>query len=647
MKPKARLIIPFWGVSYTHKVIELTLPALLAPGNIPALCEDFELELCLVAETNMFDVLRASEAYAACAALCEVILEPIDDLLTGVAGDYGPVLTFALFKGFIGLKERMLDYYLLFLCADFVVADGSYRTVARLMKEGKQVIHLPSFRAVSEDTLPLIQAKVDKVSGVLAMTPREMADMALKHRHMTVKARTVNQKLCHQSRMDQFYWYVDEFTLVGYQWPVALAALKPQVVVERPALMFDYGFIPEICPTAEYYFIPDSDQGFMLEMQHRFAGEDMMRIGWISDEDMIKDLNMWTTREHRICGQEPHIFHARELPPSTGDVIKKSKAYMASLVARLAPPNPHQGHPLFKTWWSGVLSRMPDAPVTDIPVPAPVVIRQPTALEVWKSLGSQVCALMRKKLSSVLRTLIGHAVFAAKRALGPVYIQVFGKLPLVKPCHPYWLDTRSVIDIIQQVSPGANIMHVGDGESFFSTLLPKHIEVAAIKLDMLHHVMDNRLETVDFCFCDMRIDQVEDFSATYAKLRPLVKEGGEIYLYVLRGERRLLSVQDIGFINNALPQLDISTAYFFGTAETRRLRSIITGRLGAMFRFPNLRILVYGVVMVVLTPFMWQANRRGIARDTTIFTPDWTSMLLKFEVRRGGGAQIEGEGHVG
>jgi len=25
-----------------------------------------------------------------------------------------------------------------------------------------------------------------------------------------------------------FYWYVDEETLVGYQWPVALVAIKPE-----------------------------------------------------------------------------------------------------------------------------------------------------------------------------------------------------------------------------------------------------------------------------------------------------------------------------------------------------------------------------------------------------------------------------------
>ena len=36
MEQNARLIIPLWGKAYADKLTSMTLPALLAPGNLPA-----------------------------------------------------------------------------------------------------------------------------------------------------------------------------------------------------------------------------------------------------------------------------------------------------------------------------------------------------------------------------------------------------------------------------------------------------------------------------------------------------------------------------------------------------------------------------------------------------------------------------------
>src|SRR5688572_29644331 len=118
------------------------------------------------------------------------------------------------------------------------------------MLEGKRVIHAPSFRVVLEDVWLKLQAALSPTKGALEMGAGQMVKLALAHKHVTVKARTINQRLCHQLWMDQFYWYVDEHTLIGYQWPVALVAIKPERVVTEPVLVWDYSFIPEAAPTA-------------------------------------------------------------------------------------------------------------------------------------------------------------------------------------------------------------------------------------------------------------------------------------------------------------------------------------------------------------------------------------------------------------
>ena len=359
MKQAARLIIPVWGEVYANKLVSVTLPALLAPGNLPALCSIFDVELVVVTESRLFGPIRDTASFQIASALCRTQLFSLDDLMTDVPGDYGVVLTYALYRGFTDLGPRMTDTFLLFLNADFIIADGSLRHLGKLMLEGKTVIHSPSFRVILEEVWPQLQARVDKVTSTLFLKSREMVKLALSHKHQTVKARTVNQRLCHQTWMDQYYWYVAEDTLIGYQWPVALVAIKPQRAITEPVLVWDYGFIPEASPSAERHFIDNSDDFFMLEPQSRETGDQMIKPGWISFDDIAKNLSMWTTKEQRECGRQLLKIHAGDLPPNLDRVVEESSAYMAQIYRRLSPtPLPHIGHSYLGPWFESAKERM-------------------------------------------------------------------------------------------------------------------------------------------------------------------------------------------------------------------------------------------------------------------------------------------------
>ena len=58
MTDKVRLIIPLWGSVYAEKLVSMTLPALLAPGNLPSLATMFEVEVVLVTEHKLVDYIR-------------------------------------------------------------------------------------------------------------------------------------------------------------------------------------------------------------------------------------------------------------------------------------------------------------------------------------------------------------------------------------------------------------------------------------------------------------------------------------------------------------------------------------------------------------------------------------------------------------
>ena len=185
MAKTARLIIPVWGEAYVAEVLSITLPAVLAPGNLPALSGMFDVEAVIVTESRLFDLVRGSPCFQAAERVCKIRLCPLDDLLTGVFTDYGMVLTYALFRGFADLGARMTETYLLLLNADFVISDGSLRHVGTLMQQGKRIIHAPSFRVVAED----VGVGLQRFLGALWLSGRHRDDQRIENGQVGEAAR--------------------------------------------------------------------------------------------------------------------------------------------------------------------------------------------------------------------------------------------------------------------------------------------------------------------------------------------------------------------------------------------------------------------------------------------------------------------------
>src|SRR5258708_19384741 len=93
MKPAARLIIPLWGSVYAEKLVSMTLPALLAPGNLPSLATMFDAEVVLVTESKLVDYIRQARSFQQLSTICDVKLASLDDLIPCDPADYAVLLT--------------------------------------------------------------------------------------------------------------------------------------------------------------------------------------------------------------------------------------------------------------------------------------------------------------------------------------------------------------------------------------------------------------------------------------------------------------------------------------------------------------------------------------------------------------------------
>jgi hypothetical protein len=337
----ARIITMVWGESYLEHLLNFAIPAVLAPGNLPCVAESFDTELVIVTETRLFDRIAQSTIIARALEYCDVRLHPIDDL---IATHYGITLTYALVRGFADLGEEIVNTHLIFFNSDFIVADGSYRKLVDVIKRGERLVLSPSYCLVHEESIDELRKYYDSSTSTLSISQRDLAALVIAHRHKTTRAKTMNQRLFRHHRYDQFYWYVDEHTMLARMLPVATVYMRPEKPLTELDTFWDYGAIREYCPTTEPFVLGDSDEFLMGEFRDELALKDLFTLGFPTDQEIVEDLSSFTTQYHRDHSKYMLVLHSQPLPATVEVEKQRFRTATDAILAKLAPPADYKNH---------------------------------------------------------------------------------------------------------------------------------------------------------------------------------------------------------------------------------------------------------------------------------------------------------------
>jgi hypothetical protein len=138
----------------------------------------------------------------------------------------------------------------------------------------------------------------------------------------------------------------------------------------------------------------------------------------------------------------------------------------------------------------------------------------------------------------------------------------------------------------------------------------------------------------DVCLCELRPEDLSSLRPLYERIRPMIREGGEIVVYVFNKSDAQLKADDLAFCDGALPDRDRSILYFFGSPMTALLRRSYL-RVSTSFQGrPLTRGMLTAGVLLVLAPLARLANTVTSRRDASIFTGTWTSLMMVFTVGR-------------
>jgi hypothetical protein len=344
-KRPTRIITYAWGENYLHELLSLTLPALLAPGNLPSVAVLVPCELIILTEERFFATVNSDRSIVEAKQFCPVRLIGLDDLIA-LKDKYGMALTHALHRGFSDLGQSMTETWQIFLNADFILADGSLRNLLRRLAAGERLVASPSYCVDSTAVVPELHRRVDQKTSALCISPRELAALAIRYRHNTIRGKTVNERSFNIRHMDQFYWLVDNSTLLGHQMPIAVVGMRPERYLAEVNSYWDYGLMREFCPETEVCVLGDSDEFLMIELRAKEVAEDQIAPAWPEPGQIAERMMVFLTQYQREFARHPLTLHAGELTAEVDDARSRLRGYVDQVLSYLPSFLPsHIHHP--------------------------------------------------------------------------------------------------------------------------------------------------------------------------------------------------------------------------------------------------------------------------------------------------------------
>jgi Macrocin-O-methyltransferase (TylF) len=351
VKCPTRIITYGWGERYVDVLLAFTLPALLAAGNLPYVASEVPCELVILTQRRFFSKLNRHPVIDRIKELCPVRLIRLDDLIAS-EDKYGMTLTYALHRGFSDLGPAMTEHWQIFLNADFILADGSLRTVISHLARRQRIVASPSYCTVAEEVMPELRKYFDPATSSLSISHRELARLILQHRHTVIRGKTVNQTAFHMRYTDQFYWSIDGGILLGYQMPVSIVGLWPERYIPEPNSYWDFGLIWEYCPRAEICVIGDSDEFTMLELRDKSVAEDQIVLGPPEKKEIAERMVTWVTPYQQHFLKFPLTLHEVDLPPGIDDARTKLRSFVDEVMLHTPPLPSHIKHSQWEYHWT-------------------------------------------------------------------------------------------------------------------------------------------------------------------------------------------------------------------------------------------------------------------------------------------------------
>ena len=329
------LITPVWGGRYVDRFLELTLPTLLAPGNLPSLPANKCLYQIFTSSDDRERLVRAP-AFKRLEKLMPVSIRRID----GMPGEH-PYSTMSACHERAMRESQGIDAAFVFSPPDHVWADGAFRAMLRLLSSGKRAVLVAALRmrAAEQPAEEIKQHAIGWQKTVVQIPPRALVKTFLRYLHPLAIAHIcprADDPYDGNRSPGSYYWDVNGHGLL-------VRCCHPHVMVVWPLVpgasidtTFDHELVRLSCPDyQQVHVVTDSDEICAFEVSDSLHHS----LSWISWDALDKArvvswMNEWTNRYHRACLKERIYLHARDIDDDEWrPVVEKSDELVDSYLS--------------------------------------------------------------------------------------------------------------------------------------------------------------------------------------------------------------------------------------------------------------------------------------------------------------------------
>ena len=349
MKKTYILVVPVWGEEHVKLWSQYCLPSYFSENNIPFLSQRAQLTFLICTDKSTKKILEEQQDFLGnLKKFCTLLFLDISPLIKKYQASYGHILTFSYHAA---IKQYMSFYegqsYFIFLNSDFILANGAFKTVYNLVKDGSDMIFCPSFRVLREEFLPTLENYFtdSQNSRILSVAPRKMVALALKHRHPSVVAQTLGEGIEGSLVTNQLYWKVGNETLLGRHFLTFPLAIKPSKIPKAPTGFIDYNVVYDFAPKGKRKYITDSDDAFIVEVESFYKESSHIALNEKSPRIYSEMIGKWANKLHFENFQELTVFHKGRLNDELEEEKRKFNIFCEALLSFCKEFKPFPKHP--------------------------------------------------------------------------------------------------------------------------------------------------------------------------------------------------------------------------------------------------------------------------------------------------------------
>lgn len=343
-----RLVIPVWGGHYIDKFETLTLPFLLARGNLPDIARPDLFRLRLVTQAADVDRLEASPGVARARRHVGVDIVALPDDFPERLRRL-PLFSRAYAIEIEEAREQGED--LILLCSDSVLSGGSLTLVDEARAGGARCVFIASFRVDWTAAASALAALRSDATGAIEVPIPQLIRVAVDSRHDWTRRIEFGDGFVRDSA--GIYWFDDggNFLINSLMWHPLYVDTRavPADFAERSVTAID-GDLPTWldCRLDELHFVEDSGRLFAFEVSDAVALPERVSLAGGREEWLRAWIDAVAGFGAAYCGRRPGLpIHlaamARTMRGGTGQTpvdpwLDAASARLSEeVVARLRP----------------------------------------------------------------------------------------------------------------------------------------------------------------------------------------------------------------------------------------------------------------------------------------------------------------------